>query len=98
MAPLAAPSSVVYRRRRPEESDLYRCIANNLRPFLARVAAAERSLPRFVGDEIEGYLDCGRLDRGFARFRCSAAQCSATAAAFETLRLASVPAVVIETS
>ena len=28
------------------------------------------ALPRFVKKELEGYLDCGHLCRGFARLRC----------------------------
>jgi len=32
--------------------------------------SSERSLPRFVIEELEGFLDCGRLEKGFARVHC----------------------------
>lgn len=32
--------------------------------------AMNLSVPRFVRKELEGYLDCGLLCRGFARLRC----------------------------
>jgi hypothetical protein len=32
--------------------------------------AVKPALPRFVRKELEGYLDCGLLCRGFARLRC----------------------------
>jgi len=32
--------------------------------------AAGRPLPRYVQDEFEAYLKCGRLEHGFLRVRC----------------------------
>jgi hypothetical protein len=68
---VAAPS-VVYERRRPEETTLYRVVADNLETFYGAVddGALPITLPKFVKKELEGYLDCGLLCRGFARVRC----------------------------
>ena len=33
--------------------------------------AIEIVLPKFVRKELDGYLECGLLCRGFARLRCS---------------------------
>ncbi|MBI3858101.1 MAG: transposase [Planctomycetes bacterium] len=61
-----------YRRRRPEETVLYRAVRDHLATFLD--VAARRSgmtgLPTYVRQEFERYLDCGILANGFARVRC----------------------------
>ena len=59
-----------YRRHRPEETALYPAIALHLPTFLARVRARDTQLPRFVTDEFNGYLRCGRLEHGFVRVKC----------------------------
>ena len=64
--------SAAYRRRKPEESVLYRVIQENLSTFLERAAGwgSGRGLPTYVRQEFERYLDCGILANGFARVRC----------------------------
>ncbi len=64
--------AVAYERRRPEETTLYQVVAENLATLYGAVddGALAIALPRFVKKELEGYLDCGLLCRGFARLRC----------------------------
>ena len=59
-----------YRRRQPEDTDLYRIFQDNLETFLERTSTDGRSLPRFVVRELRAFLDCGILARGFSRVRC----------------------------
>jgi hypothetical protein len=63
-----------YRRRRPEESVLYKVVQENLATFLevAALRSGGKSLPTYVRQEFERYLDCGILANGFARVRCPA--------------------------
>jgi len=63
-----------YQRREPEKTALYQIINRNLEACLE--LARERSdhgygYPRFVERELEKFLDCGLLRRGFVRVRCS---------------------------
>jgi hypothetical protein len=61
-----------YEPRSPSESVLYQIVRDHLEAFRARaerVCEGER-LPRFIVDEFEGFLRCGSLAGGFARFRC----------------------------
>ena len=70
---MASPAAV-YARRRPEETTLYKVVQANLATLYGAVddnALAIR-LPGFVRKELEGYLDCGLLCRGFARVQCGA--------------------------
>jgi hypothetical protein len=64
--------AVVYQRRRPEETTLYQVVQDNLATLYGAVddGALAIALPKFVRKELEGYLDCGLLCRGFARLRC----------------------------
>ena len=61
-----------YERRRPELSTLYRVVRDNLETLYAAVEAgfASAPLPDFVRRELEGFLDCGLLCRGFALLEC----------------------------
>jgi hypothetical protein len=59
-----------YQRREPEKSVLYRLVQNNLATFIARAEQRGRTIPWFVRKELEGYLDCGILARGFVRVAC----------------------------
>jgi hypothetical protein len=70
----AAPAKPVhYERRRPEETTLYRVVQENLETFLAQVEAeGAASLPQFVKDEFDAFLECGILAHGFLRVRCAA--------------------------
>ena len=59
-----------YRRRRPEESVLYRVVQQQLETFLARAEARDRPMPRFVEREFRNFLRCGILAHGFVRVHC----------------------------
>ena len=73
--PAQAGASFSYERHRPEETTLYRVVAEELETFLAQVEARTgSSVPEFVKDEFEAYLECGILAHGFLRLRCS--ECS----------------------
>ena len=62
----------VYERRRPEATTLYEVVRDNLDTLYGAVdeGAIAISLPGFVRKELDGYLDCGLLCRGFAHLRC----------------------------
>jgi hypothetical protein len=62
-----------YRRRRPEETVLYKVVRENLATFLevADLRSGGKGLPAYVRQEFERYLDCGILANGFARVRCA---------------------------
>ena len=62
--------SQFYSRREPENSILYRVIADNLETFLERLQYEGHELPQYVVEEFYNYLDCGILARGFARCAC----------------------------
>ena len=64
---------ITYARRRPETTTLYQVVQENLATLYGAVAdnAVAVRLPGFVRKELEGYLDCGLLCRGFARVQCS---------------------------
>jgi len=59
-----------YQRREPEKTTLYRLVQNNLATFVARAEQRDRTIPWFVRKELESYLDCGILARGFVRVAC----------------------------
>jgi hypothetical protein len=61
-----------YERRRPEEGTLHRVVRENLRTLYAAAEEgfAGAPLPGFVRAELEGYVDCGLLQRGFALIAC----------------------------
>jgi len=69
----AAANPLHYERRRPEETTLYRVVQEHLETFLAQVeAGGAASLPQFVKDEFDAFLECGILAHGFMRVRCAA--------------------------
>src|SRR5438876_12370091 len=53
-----------YRPRHPEDSLLYRTIADHLETFLARQQERGREVPYFVAREMREYLSCGGLACG----------------------------------
>jgi len=67
-----ALSRPVRTRRKPEETVLYRVLAEHLETFLERTDGERSGLPWFVRKELRGFLDCGILCRGLARVHCSA--------------------------
>ena len=68
-APDGAP--VHYERHLPEQTTLYRLVQQHAETFFAEVEAATgASLPQFVKDEFDAFLECGILAKGFLRLRC----------------------------
>ena len=69
-APASAP--FVYERHRPEATTLYAVVRDNLETLYGAIdeGAIPITLPGFVRKELEGYLDCGLLCRGFCRLKC----------------------------
>jgi hypothetical protein len=65
---VVAPTPALYARRRPEESTLYKVVQDTLATLFEAVdeGALPIRLPDFVRKELEGFLDCGLLCRGFA--------------------------------
>ena len=60
-----------YRPRRPTETVLYSVVRQHLETFLAHAREMyEAPLPRYVEDELRGYLKCGVFAHGFIRCRC----------------------------
>ncbi len=59
-----------YARHRPEATLLYQLVERYYPEFAAAREAAGRPLPRYVQEEFEAYLKCGRLEHGFLRVRC----------------------------
>ena len=60
-----------YSRRRPEQSALHQVVRDNLRTLYAATEQGFATpLPAFVKDELEGYVNCGVLSRGFAVLAC----------------------------
>jgi len=60
----------VYERRRPEATTLYAVVRDNVETLYAAMGESGATLPGFVREELEGYLDCGLLCRGFAHLKC----------------------------
>ena len=75
VVPLCSPSgsSSPYRRRQPEQSELYRAVRDHMASFLAAVEDEDGdvTLPAHVRAELERYLRCGLLSHGFVRVWCS---------------------------
>jgi hypothetical protein len=53
-----------YARRKPEASELYQIMQQELESFLAAACARERPVPRFVARELRAFLRCGILAHG----------------------------------
>jgi hypothetical protein len=57
-------SRLAHERHRPEDSVLYRIVADHWQPFRVEAERADPNgsdLPRFVVEEIEAFLKCGIL-------------------------------------
>lgn len=67
----AAPG--VYRRHRPETTVLYEVVRDNLETLYGAIddGALAVRIPKHARKELEAYLGCGLLCRGFSRLRCS---------------------------
>ncbi|WP_437568582.1 transposase zinc-binding domain-containing protein [Sorangium sp. So ce542] len=72
MASAARTTGVVYERRRPEKTTLYEIVRDNVETLYGAIddGAIAVRIPKHAKKEIEAYLDCGLLCRGFARLRC----------------------------
>jgi len=58
--PAPAGNEVHYERRRPGETTLYQAVQENLETFLAQVETETwASLPDFVKDEFDAFVECG---------------------------------------
>ena len=66
--PFIDPPSYV--RHRPEATLLYHIVERHYPAFVIAREAAGRPLPKYVQEEFEAYLKCGRLEHGFLRVRC----------------------------
>src|SRR4051794_17841254 len=72
VAPAPAANQVHYERQRPEETTLYQVVQEHLESFVAQVKTETgASLPDFVKDEFDAFLECGILAHGFLRSRCA---------------------------
>ncbi|MBT6277077.1 MAG: hypothetical protein HOI95_23450 [Chromatiales bacterium] len=60
-----------YRRHRPEETVLYDVVEQHADAFFEGQEERGSGLPRFVREEFEAYLTCGRLERSFIRAKCT---------------------------
>jgi hypothetical protein len=70
---MSAPSATpTYERHRPETTALYEVVRDNLETLYGAIAdgALDVRIPKHAKKELEAYLDCGLLCRGFARLRC----------------------------
>ena len=78
----APPQPRTYNRRRPEATALYEVVRDNLETLYGAVddGALGVKLPRHARKELDAYLDCGLLCRGFARLRCASCAESLTVA------------------
>jgi ribosomal protein S27E len=66
-----SPGGCAYQRHKPEETDLYKIIDQNLPSFQSHLSSADISLPGFVHEEFRRYLRCGLLKHGFLRVKCN---------------------------
>jgi hypothetical protein len=71
-----SPAGPVYTRRQPESETQHRLVCEHLRTLYAAVEHGFEgaSLPEFVRAHIEGYVNCGALNRGFAHLQCEDCQ------------------------
>ena len=71
---LAASSMQVYRARNPKKSPLWQCADRHYDEF--EEAYPEAYQPRYgvlrpiIPEVVHKFLECGNLERGFARIRC----------------------------
>jgi hypothetical protein len=64
----------VYRARKPKASPFWQCLSRHFRDFLESYEERYQSRYGFlrpvIPDVVNKFLDCGNLERGFARVRC----------------------------
>lgn len=74
-APVGTPplrGERAYERRRPERGALYEVVRDNLDTLYGAIDddAPGAKVAKHAREELEAFLDCGLLCRGFARLRC----------------------------
>ena len=75
---MVSPREFHYERRRPERTTLYEVVRDNLATlYAASEEGVASALPGFVKRELESYLECGLLCRGFAVIDCTDPECQA---------------------
>lgn len=64
--------AITYERRRPEAATLYEVVRDNLETLYGAIdeGALDVRVPKHAKKELEAFLDCGLLCRGFARLLC----------------------------
>jgi hypothetical protein len=67
--------AIEYIPRKPEQTVLYRVVAEQLETFLACRQESQRPVPRFVEREFREFLTCGIAEHGFLRLHCSDCGC-----------------------
>ena len=62
----------MFQRHRPETTALYEVVRDNFETLYGAIGdgAIAVRIPKHARKELEAYLDCGLLCRGFARLRC----------------------------
>jgi Putative transposase/Transposase zinc-binding domain len=70
----AAARCIQYERHRPERTALYEIVRDNLETLYGAIedGALDVRVPKHAKKELEAYLDCGLLCRGFAHLVCEA--------------------------
>jgi len=65
--------ATTYEPRRPADSVLYQIVRDHYETFRAQAASLRdgEGLPGFIDEEFRGFLRCGWLAGGFARFQCA---------------------------
>jgi len=56
--------------RQSRDTVYYRMMQRGIPEFFAAAELAGRDVPKFIADELNGFLDCGDLARGFAKVDC----------------------------
>jgi len=59
-----------YERHEPEKTLLHEVVREQLEGFLASSSRREQPAPRFIEQELRGFLRCGVLAHGFLRLHC----------------------------
>jgi hypothetical protein len=67
LAPAAGAEGGVYRRHRPQTTALYEVVRDNLETLYGAIddGAIAVRIPKHARKQLEAYLDCGLLCRGF---------------------------------
>ena len=67
-----SPAHPSYERHRPETTTLYELVRDNIETLYGAIddGALAVKVPKHAKKELEAYLDCGLLCRGFARLKC----------------------------